>query len=283
LRRLHSFEHALGLVDLLLELGVAGQVGLDLLEAQIDEHASDLGSQFAAGVLLHEVENSVADRLVEHGVVSLDRGDEFEARVNEALFVMVDGGTLVSHHLLLLAHLLHRHGHGGLRPLHLLLLSLILGPLTLVPAVLSLAGGHALVHVGVAASVLRAVILTAVVLVVVGLVCGALVLAALTLLLVGHAAELLLEGEGLEELRDLEVELVAGGDFVPLRVVVVQLLESLETELIFGLLVGDCPVLGQLVVADGELTSVDGDLGKLLESDLGLVGGLVADKGVRFG
>jgi hypothetical protein len=137
--------------------------------------------------------------------------------------------------------------------------------------------------VGVAASVLRAVILTAVVLVVVGLVCGALVLAALTLLLVGHAAELLLEGEGLEELRDLEVELVAGGDFVPLRVVVVQLLESLETELIFGLLVGDCPVLGQLVVADGELTSVDGDLGKLLESDLGLVGGLVADKGVRFG
>jgi hypothetical protein len=140
--------------------------------------------------------------------------------------------------------------------------------------------------VGVSTSILRARILPrSTVVVLLATVVGALALvrAALTLLLVSHAAEFLLEGERLEQLSDLEVEFVTGGDFVPLRVVVVQLLESLETELIFGLLVGDRPVLGQLVMADGELAAVDGDFGKLLESDLGLVGGLVAHKGVRLG
>ena len=250
--RLHSFEHALSLEHLLLEFGVAGQISLDLLKAQIDKHAGDLGGQFAAGVLLHEVENSVADGLVEHGVVSLDRGDEFEAGVNEALFVVVDGGTLVRHHRLLLTHLLHRHRHSRLRSLHLLLLVLwlvlTLRPLPLVTAVaLAATWWHTLVHVGVSTSILRARILPrSTVVVLLATVVGALSLvrAALTLLLVSHAAEFLLEGERLEQLGDLEVEFVAGGDFVPLRVVVVQLLESLETELIFGLLVGDCPVLG---------------------------------------
>lgn len=192
---------------------------------------------------------------MKYGVVSLDGGNELEAGVIEALFIVVDGGSLgVHHHLLLLLLLHHGHGHSRLRSLHLRLMLLVrlVRRLHSTVVVTALTTGrlHSLgVHVRVAA--LRTIILSTV-LVVVRLV-RTLVIAALTLLGVStHACgELLLEGQGLEELCDLEVELVARGDFVPLRVVVVQLLESLETELILGLFIGNSPILSQFVMADG--------------------------------
>jgi len=55
--------------------------------------------------------------------------------------------------------------------------------------------------------------------------------------------ELLLHGESLQELGNLEVELITGGNVVPLGGVEVDLLESLETKLVLGLFVDDVTVL----------------------------------------
>jgi len=94
--------------------------------------------------------------------------------------------------------------------------------------------------------------------------------------------KLLLHGERLQELRDFEVELVTGGDVIPLRGVVVALLVPLEAELILGLFIDDVAILLELIVADGELPVAYHAGVELLQSLLGLVRRLEADEGVRL-
>lgn len=83
--------------------------------------------------------------------------------------------------------------------------------------------------------------------------------------------ELVLHWQSLEELGDLEVELVSCRDIVPLRRVVVQLLESLEPKLVLGLFIDDVTVFFKLVVADLELPVVDGPVMELLKCVLSLI------------
>merc|ERR1711957_410986 len=83
-----------------------------------------------------------------------------------------------------------------------------------------------------------------------------------------------------EDLGDLEVELVSGGDILPVVVLVVELLELLEAELILGLFVLDLSELLELVMADLELSLSVESVVQELDGVLGLVGGLEANKGV---
>jgi len=92
--------------------------------------------------------------------------------------------------------------------------------------------------------------------------------------------ELLLHRESLQELGNLEVELITGGNVVPLRGVEVDLLESLETKLVLGLFVDDVTVLFQLVMADGELSVAYQTVVQLLEGLLSLVWCLEAHEGI---
>jgi len=91
-----------------------------------------------------------------------------------------------------------------------------------------------------------------------------------------------LHGESLQELGDLVVEFVSGGDVLPVVVLVVELLELLETEFILSLFVLDLSELLELVMADLELSLVEESVVTVLESLLGLIGGLEADESVSL-
>ena len=91
-----------------------------------------------------------------------------------------------------------------------------------------------------------------------------------------------LHGESLQELGDLVVEFVSGGDVLPVVVLVVELLELLETEFILSLFVLDLSELLELVMADLELSLVEESVVAVLESLLGLIGGLEADESVSL-
>jgi len=94
--------------------------------------------------------------------------------------------------------------------------------------------------------------------------------------------ELLLHGECLQELGNLEIELITGGNVVPLRGVEVDLLESLEAKLVLGLFVDDIAVLLQLVMADGELPVGYQTVVELLKGLLCLIWCLEAHEGIRL-
>ena len=91
-----------------------------------------------------------------------------------------------------------------------------------------------------------------------------------------------LHGESLQELGDLVVEFVSGGDVLPVVVLVVELLELLESKFILGLFVLDVSEFLKLVMADLELSLVKESVVAVLESLLGLVGSLEADESVGF-
>jgi len=95
-------------------------------------------------------------------------------------------------------------------------------------------------------------------------------------------AVLSLHGESLQELGDLVVEFVSRGDVLPVVVLVVELLELLETELILSLFVLNLSELLELVMADLELSLVEESVVAVLESLLGLIRGLEADESVSL-
>lgn len=92
--------------------------------------------------------------------------------------------------------------------------------------------------------------------------------------------ELLLHWECLQQLCDLEVEFITTCNIIPLGRVIVELLESLEAKLVFGLFVDDITVLLQLVVADRKLPVTYQSVVETLEGLLSLIRCLEADKGV---
>lgn len=91
-----------------------------------------------------------------------------------------------------------------------------------------------------------------------------------------------LHGKGLQELGNLVVELISGRDVLPVVVLVVQLLELLETELILSLFILDLSELLEFVMADLELSLVEESVVAVLESLLGLVGSLEADESISL-
>jgi len=239
-------EESGGLVDFLLEFAIVGEIGLNFLEVQIDEHTGDLGGELLALDLLHKVEDGIADLHFHVGVLSLDGWDELGSGGVEALLLSAHLGLGAGH---VLSHHGRRHVAGGWGH-HLLLAILVVHPLV------------GSLHRGVASSVVHAHVVAAVLHVGVPVLVrrGRSPLVVVHLLATSTEAtlsvggvlggELLLHRECLEELGDLEVELVTSGDVVPLGGVVVDLLEALEAQLILGLLVDDVTVLLELVVAD---------------------------------
>ena len=65
-------QKGLGLFNSLLENLERGQVQLDLADGQLDEHTRDLGGQFLATELLHEVEDNLSNLLLEVWGLFLD-------------------------------------------------------------------------------------------------------------------------------------------------------------------------------------------------------------------
>jgi hypothetical protein len=86
----------------------------------------------------------------------------------------------------------------------------------------------------------------------------------------------------LEELDELVLELVLGGNIVPLSLLVVELFESLESVFILGFFVGDVTEFLEFVMADLQLTLIDGLSIQFLKGGLSLIGGLEAHESVGF-
>lgn len=271
LRLLHLGEEVSGFVNLLDKLGVVHEVHLGLFEGEIDEHTSDLGGKSLSSELSNEIEDSVTNVLFEMRVISLDGRNNLVS-----LGVESSGGGVLS-----LGHLdgslSTNGGHGESRHGHLLLTLSSVSSHVLLHVVSSL---HVVVHAILSLSVLavRSVSLSLEVTTSVVVSLSTLVV----LLSLERVHALSLHGEGLEELSDLVVELVSGGDVLPVVVLVVELLELLESKFILGLFVLDVSEFLKLVMADLELSLVEESVVAVLESLLGLVGSLEADESVSL-
>jgi len=273
LRLLHLGEEVSGFVNLLDKLGVVHEVHLGLFEGEIDEHTSDLGGKRLSSELSNEIEDSVTNVLFEMRVISLDGGNNLVS-----LGVESSGGGVLS-----LGHLdgslSTNGGHGESRHGHLLLTLSSVSSHVLLHVVSSL---HVVVH----ATILSLSVVLAVRSVSLSLEVTTSVVVSLSTLVVLLSLErvhaLSLHGEGLEELSDLVVELVSGGDVLPVVVLVVELLELLESKFILGLFVLDVSEFLKLVMADLELSLVEESVVAVLESLLGLVGSLEADESVSL-
>jgi len=273
LRLLHLGEEVSGFVNLLDKLGVVHEVHLGLFEGEIDEHTSDLGGKRLSSELSNEIEDSVTNVLFEMRVISLDGGNNLVS-----LGVESSGGGVLS-----LGHLdgslSTNGGHGESRHGHLLLTLSSVSSHVLLHVVSSL---HVVVH----ATILSLSVVLAVRSVSLSLEVATSVVVSLSTLVVLLSLErvhaLSLHGEGLEELSDLVVELVSGGDVLPVVVLVVELLELLESKFILGLFVLDVSEFLKLVMADLELSLVEESVVAVLESLLGLVGSLEADESVSL-
>jgi len=273
LRLLHLGEEVSGFVNLLDKLGVVHEVHLGLFEGEIDEHTSNLGGKRLSSELSNEIEDSVTNVLFEMRVISLDGGNNLVS-----LGVESSGGGVLS-----LGHLdgslSTNGGHGESRHGHLLLTLSSVSSHVLLHVVSSL---HVVVH----ATILSLSVVLAVRSVSLSLEVTTSVVVSLSTLVVLLSLErvhaLSLHGEGLEELSDLVVELVSGGDVLPVVVLVVELLELLESKFILGLFVLDVSEFLKLVMADLELSLVEESVVAVLESLLGLVGSLEADESVSL-
>jgi len=273
LRLLHLGEEVSGFVNLLDKLGVVHEVHLGLFEGEIDEHTSDLGGKRLSSELSNEIEDSVTNVLFEMRVISLDGGNNLVS-----LGVESSGGGVLS-----LGHLdgslSTNGGHGESRHGHLLLTLSSVSSHVLLHVVSSL---HVVVH----ATILSLSVVLAVRSVSLSLEVTTSVVVSLSTLVVLLSLErvhaLSLHGEGLEELSDLVIELVSGGDVLPVVVLVVELLELLESKFILGLFVLDVSEFLKLVMADLELSLVEESVVAVLESLLGLVGSLEADESVSL-
>jgi len=273
---LHLGEEVGGFDDLLLEFSVVGQVELSLFERQVDEHTSNLRSKSLASELADEIEDGVTNVLLEMRVVSLDGRDDLGS-----LGVESSGGRVLrrSHVHGLLADVSVGELNGILLLLH--------GSLALV-SVLSHWLLHLLIHVVHGASGVVALTLRSALLVVSLSLVSTLVVSVVSLLATLSASAHLLEsvlsllGKGLQELSDLVVEFVSGGDVLPVVLGVVKLSELLEAKLILSLFIRDLSELLELVMADLELSLVVESVVAELQSLLSLVGSLEAHEGVSF-
>jgi len=247
---------------------------LSLFERQVDEHTSDLGSKSLSSELANEIEDGVTNVLLEMRVVGLDGRDNLGS-----LGVESGGGRVLrrSHVHGLLADVSVGELNGVLLLLH--------GSLALV-SVLSHGLLHLLVHVVHGAS--GVVALRSALLVVSLTLVSTLVVSVVSLLATLSASAHLLEGvlpllgKGLQELSDLVVEFVSGGDVLPVVLGVVKLSELLEAKLILSLFVSDLSELLELVMADLELSLVVESVVAELQSLLSLVRSLKAYKRVSF-
>jgi hypothetical protein len=265
-----SDEEGGGLFDLLSEFTVVGHEGLGLVKRQVNEHTSNLGGKLRSLELGDEIEDSVTDGLLEMGVVSLEGRDDLGG-----LLVEGNGGGVLG-----LGHHGSSLGVSGSGKLNGVLLHVSL-------SLVSTSGLH-LLHLVLATHVVHGAsgVVTLGSLVVVTVVSVLEVsVTTLVLLVLARSSHLLettvsLHGEGLQELGDLVVELVSGGDVLPVVVLVVELLELLETELILSLFVLDLSELLEFVMADLELSLVEESVVAVLEGLLGLIGSLEADESV---
>lgn len=263
-------EKVSGSFDFLVELGVVLEEALDVLMGQVNEHTSDLGGELGSLELGDEIEDSVSNLLLHVRVGSYDGRDELDGVSVEQLFGSLGLSTT---HRRGLSDLAFGSGH--------------------------IASSHSHVHI-VAASLHRvaSVVVAHVVAVSLGSSSGteitvsSVVVTWVTTHLTGsslHVAILsivkacsLVLGEVLQELDELVLELILGGNVVPLSLLVVHFFESLEAHLILALFVSDFAEFLELVVADLQLALVDVGVVKLLEGGLSLIGGLEADESVSL-
>ena len=248
---------------------------LDVLDRQIDKHASDLGSLGS---------NQVVDVIVQHCadlilVVRIFCDHSWEDLLTGQQVALLVGHLLL---LLLLSHSCHL--------LLLLLLLLLLHHLHLLRVVAThLAAAHAHRRSGLAARLHLVHGVAAVHLVVAWAVVGADLAATRLLSLVAawatwmssHGALLLLHevGHGLEQHLEVELELFLVGQISPLGALGVLLAELLEVMLVAGSFVLKLTHLLDLVVIDGQRLVVDGEI---LFGRGGLVRLLEADESVEL-
>jgi len=253
---------------------------LGLLEGQVNEHTGNLGGELLGAQLSDEVENGVSDLSLEMRVLSLDGRNDLQGVgvVSLGLRVLVRGTHLL---LVLHRHVHLRHGHGV--RLSLLTTSHV-HVHTTAGRVVAVTVHHVVATVGAHVAVLSLLSIVRSLAAVVAVVVSSLVVSLLSTVvstaLLERVESLSLHGEGLEELSDLVVELISGRDVLPVVVLVVQLLELLESEFILGLFVLDVSEFLELVMADLELTAVEHAVVHVLESLLSLVGSLEADESV---
>ena len=84
----------------------------------------------------------------------------------------------------------------------------------------------------------------------------------------------------LQELSNLVVKLISARDVLPVRALVVKLLEPLEAEFIFCFLILDVPEFFKLIVANLKLSAVDHAIVQKLKCLLSLIWSLETHKGI---
>jgi hypothetical protein len=274
-----NLEEVSGIVNFLNEFSVVLEEELDFLVGQVDEHTSDFRREGVALQLGDEVKDGVSDLLLHVRVSGDDGRYELESVVVERLFGALrllsghagstlrhDAATFGSGHSTTHGHVhatvavsVHGVTSGGS--------SLVVVSHVVATVVGASGASSAVVEVVTALSASHVVVVTHV---------------------LGHTgalsewSSLLVLGKVLEELDKFVLELVLGGDVVPLSLLVVEFLESLESEFILGFFVGDVAEFLEFVMADLELTFVDGLSVQFGKGSLGLIGGLEADESVGF-
>lgn len=254
-------EKVSGSFDLLVEFSIVLEVALDVFVRQVNEHTSDLRSELASLELSDEVKDGVSNLLLHVRVGGNNGGHELEGVSVEQLFGSLG---LLATHASLRSDLAFRSGHSSTHDHTTVAVSI-----HRVASVLVVVR-----HVAVLGS--SSTVVTGVV-----VVAWATHLLSLLHLSTIESTSLVL-GEVLQELNELVLELILGGDVVPLSLLVVHFLKSLEAHLILALFVSDLTEFLEFVVADLQLTLVNVLVVEFLESRLGLVGGLEADEGVGF-
>jgi len=268
-----DLEEVSGIVDLLHEFTVVLEESFDFLVRQVDEHTCDFGGKGVALQLGDEIKDGVSNLLLHVRVSGNNGRDKLEGEVVESLIgslVLAHGGSLC-------------HGTCGCGHTHLHV------HVTVASFVRHVSWGSSLVvsHVVVVAALVTVVRAssTVVTVVVVVVVTGTHVVSVLhrsSHASLSSKSSLLVLRDVLEELDKFVLELVLGGDVVPLSLLVVELLESLESVFILGFFVGDVTEFLEFVMADLQLTLVDGLSIQFLKGGLSLIGGLEADESVGF-
>ena len=232
-----DLEEVSGIVDLLDEFTVVLEESFDFLVRQVDEHTCDFGGKGVALQLGDEIENGVSNLLLHVRVSGNNGRDKLEGEVVESLIgslVLAHGGSLC-------------HGTCGCGHTHLHV------HVTVASFVRHVSWGSLVVsHVVVVAALVVRASSTVVTVVVVVVVAGTHVVSVLhrSSHALSSKSRLLACRDVLEELDEFVLELVLGGNVVPLSLLVVELLKSLESVFILGFFVGDVTEFLEFVVAD---------------------------------
>jgi hypothetical protein len=264
------------LSNLLVKLGEVVEIALDLIDGQVNEHTSDLGSSLLSNQLLNELIDEFSDETLVVGVLRDHSGEESESSDivvgNHGIRVgkgsLRDTSASWSSDDNLLNRLLSEDRLLNLGERNWLsLLVVIVGASVLVVVVSTLVSGSSgatTIVVAVGTVVVIEITLRSVV-VVEG--------EATVHLLLEKNEDLLNELDGVGLLKEVGVDLV-GGELFPLVV---------EVGLVLGLGLLLPADLGQLVVGHVQLLPVHGRSVELGSSDGGAVGLLEADEGAARG